>query len=124
MDSRELDIVRKYGSDTAEALAHFMKGDFSDGLQILKSLINQIESMGSQSSDGEGGYPVNPEQGQVNPDGSYITIESWFTNNGWPAPLSPDQTPIPGNFFWGPNAPNPEHPDWLTAEWVWRPALA
>ena len=124
MDSSEVDIVRKYGADTAEAMAHFMRGEFASGVQILMDLLTFLQSMpNGGDSGGNGNFPQNPEQHQLNEDGSFVTIQQWFTDAGFEAPTAPDGTPVPGDFIWAPNAPNQDHPDWATAEWVWRPPL-
>ena len=127
MDSREVELVRMFGADTSEALAHFLRGEPEVGLAILHNLVSLLDAMvaGNGGGDGSGsdGSP-NPGPGQLEQDGSFITVGNWFIPNEWPVPTGPDGSEIPLDFVWAPNAPNQESPDWQTAEWVWRPPLA
>lgn len=117
MNSSDIEIVRKYGADTAEAMALLMQGDFPSGIQMLKDLVSLLESALSS------GMQENPGQGQMNEDGSYITIQQWFLDLGWPAPPSPDESPIPASYIWAPASLGQVVEHSHSDEWVWRPSV-
>ena len=87
----------------------------------LDAIVQAILAGMLSGNDGSG--PGEPAQGQVNPDGSYITAQQWFLDRGFSTPSGPAGS-VGADFIWGPNAPDPSSPGWATAPWVWRPPLA
>jgi hypothetical protein len=123
MNDHIAELVSHYGSETSLALAHLMNGEAEIAIEILEDLVAFILSQDpSSSQENDQPFP-NPGQGQMQPDGSYYTVQTWFADAGWIAPVGPNGDSVPSDFIWAPNAPNQDSSDWATAEWVWRPPL-
>ena len=127
MDQNLISIVHVYGADTAGALAMLLAGDKDGAISVLEGLLSLVRSLpigGQPSDETQPNQCMQPEQGELQDDGSFWTIQAWYIDAGYGVPTGPDGSSVPSDFIFAPNAPDQNSPDWGTAEWVWRPALA
>ena len=124
MNDHIAELVSHYGSETSLALAHLMNGEIDVAVEILEDLVAFILAQDPSSDSEEGHSFPNPGQGQLQPDGSFHTIQTWFIDAGWAPPTGPDGQSVPADFVWAPNVPSLDGVDVAQVEWVWRPAFA